>query len=435
MKRLIFLLMVTLITTVGFATGVEEETTTKVVEDVVVAEVVKEITLLTSGGDYETSPLVRYAIDRFHEDYPKVEVRCLLADLSTGSSMTMQALNEAGLAPNVYWDYVGRVAEFMVPGYALPLDGLVRDLDQFNDGVLDPFRKNGLVYATPQPAQANGMAINLDIMADIGYTVPENWTVDDFLEMCELVKQFYGGEKYGTMMYAKTMSGDYQINTWFGSFGAEFFAPGDYTRSTIRETGGAKVHEFFQTLMSNGYIPADSATLGDGESFNMWGDGMFAAVPFFAGWVPAYQAAGVSRGYDSFALEFVGLPSATGNPVPAYSTTAAYMVVETGTAADAMAARLVEYMNGIEVQALLTATAGIPSNRKDSILESSDPLFAQTGAIIAANGTQDVGLFSPLYSAVRAQHTPILRRLLNFELTPEESIRLYEQAVNEVLAY
>lgn len=419
--RKFFVLLILLVAVAGFSTPVVEEEIT-------------EITIL-GQSTYDTNPMHRYAVDKFHEDYPGVEVRELALDLSTGSSMTINALIEAGIPPNIYWDYVGRVAEFMVPGYALPLDDVVRNLDQFNDGVLDPYRKDGVLYAIPQPAQANGMVINLDLMEEIGYIVPENWTVAEFLEMCELVKQFYGGEKWGTFMYAKTMSGDYMINTWFGSFGAEFFAPGDYTRSTIRETGGAKVHEFFQTLMSNGYIPPDSATLGDGEAFGLWGRGVFAAVPFFPGWVPGYQDMGVSQGYERFDVEFVEFPSAIGSPVPAYSTTAAFMVVETGTAADAISARLIEYLTNAESNAIITEATGYPSNRKDAILESADPLFAQTGAIIAANGTQDVGLFSPVYSAVRAQHTPILRQLLRFELTPEESILLYEQAVNEVLSY
>ena len=421
MKRLLFLLVAALLVSPAFATPVVEEDIT-------------EITIL-SGAIYEGSPQFRYAVDKFHEDFPNVEVRALPLDLSTGSSMTMQALDQAGLAPNAYWDYIGRVAEYTLPGYALPLDDYIRNLDQFNDGVLDPYRQDGVLYAIPDGAQCNGMAINLDIMEDIGYTVPDNWTIDDFLEMCELVKQFYGGEKWGTMMYAKTMSGDYQINTFWGSFGAEMYDHGDFSRTTIRETGGVKTHEFYQTLMRNGYIPPNSATLSDGESFGMWGMGKFAAVPFFPGWVEMYQKQGVDKGFDKFDVTFIEFPTATGKPVPVYATGVSSMVRKTGTYADVMAARFVEYLTDAGAQAIVTRLVGVPSNRKDSILESPDPFQAQTGALAAAYGIQDVGLTNPLYSAVRAQHVIVLRQLLNFELTPEESILLYEQLVNEALAY
>ena len=42
---------------------------------------------------------------------------------------------------------------------------------------------NGKQLGLPMTGSAQGMAINLDIMKEIGYTVPDNWTIDDFLKM------------------------------------------------------------------------------------------------------------------------------------------------------------------------------------------------------------------------------------------------------------
>ncbi len=420
-KRNFFVLLALLVAVAGFSTPVVEE-------------VITEITFL-STQNYEGNEMVRYAVDKFHEDYPGVEVRTLMLDLSTGSTMTMDALHEADLRPNIYWDHPSRVSKFMIPGYAFPLDDAIRDLDQYNDGTFDLYRKDGVLYGMPLQGNPNAMAINLNIMADIGYTVPDNWTIDDFLEMCELVKQFYGGEKFGTMMYAKTMSGDYQINTWWGAFGARLFAPGDYSRTTIRETGGAKVHEFYQTLQREGYIEPDSAMLDDGYSFGAFGEGKYAAIPFFGSSVGHYMGLAVDRGFEPFEYTFVEFPSATGEPVPVYSAGAAMIVIETGTAADAIAARLVEYLNDATAQSFSTLRGGPTANRKDFIVESTNPYTALCSAIAAENGLQDIGLLSPFASAVRAQHFPILQRVLNFELTPEKSIKLYEIAVNEALNY
>jgi len=83
-------------------------------------------------------------------------------------------------------------------------------------------------------------------------------------------------------------------------------------------------------------------------------------------------------------------------------------IIETGTAADAIAARLVEYLTNAEAQAIVTRLGGVPSNRKDAILESADPFQAMTGAIAASNGVQDIGLTSEFAAPVRAQHFPIL---------------------------
>ena len=420
MKRIFFMLLVTMIAAAGFAEGTAEEAVT-------------EISILTQGDG--TDERFAYATDKFHQDYPDVTVQFLPLDLTTGSTMTMDALHEADLRPNIYFDHVSRTSKYMIPGYALPLDDVVRDLAQYNDGVLDQYKHDGLVYGLPDQSAYNGLAINLDIMEDIGYTVPEDWTVDDFLEMCELVKQFYGGEKWGTALYAKTMSGDYMINTWWGAFGAEMFEGGDYSRTTIRETGGAKVHEFYQLLMSEGYIPPGSASAIDGETFAEWGMGKFAAFAFYPAWVKPYQQIGADRGYDNFDVEFVEFPTATGDPVPAYSASGVMIVIETGTEADVMAARYIEYLNDAGAHEITTRIGGLSSNRKDAILESDSVHEAQCGAIAAANGIQDIGLTSPFAAAVRAQHFTILQRVLNFELTPEESILLYEQKVNEALNY
>jgi len=408
---------------------------TSVFAEAVVEEEVTEITILCAQQTYEASEHFRAIVDRFHLTYPDVVVRALPLDLSTVSTMSMDALDMAGTAPNVYWDYTGRVGKYMLPGYALPLDDYIADLDKFYPGVLDQFRRGGVLYGMPDPGEANGMVINLKMMDEIGYTVPDNWTVDDFLEMCELVKQFYGGEKFGTFMYAATMSGDYQINTWWGAFGAHLYASGDYSRTTIRETGGAKVHEFYQTLVRNGYIQAGAASRSDGETFALWGGGMFAAVPFFPSWVEPYRKIGLEQGVEEFPVVFVEFPSATGEPVEAYATGSSAIVIETGTAADAIAAHLVESITSVEAQAVATRLGGLPANRSDATVQSDNVFFAQTGAIAAANGLQDVGFTTELYSAVRAQHYPILARVLNLELTPEESIALYEEAVNEVLSY
>ena len=420
MRRVFFVLLMALLAMSVFAEAVVEEE-------------VSEITILT-GYTYGENLEFTYAVDRFHEDYPDVAVVTLPLDLSTGAAMSMDALSRAGTPPNVYHDYTGRISKYLLPGYAFPLDDVVRDLDQYNPGVLDPFRKDGALLGIPDPSQCNGMAINLDIMAEIGYTVEPDWTVDDFLEMCELVKQFYGGEKFGTFMYAATQSGDYMINTWWGAFGAEMYASGDYTRTTIRETGGAEVYEFYQLLMSNGYIHPGAATLKDGESFAAFGCGKFAAVPFFPSWVVIYRDVGTQAGFDEFPIVFMPFPSATGVPVPAYATGSSSMVVQTGTAADVVAARLVEYIGSSGAQDIRTVLSGIPPNRQDTTVVSDDPYYAQTGAIAATNGLQDVGLTGPLFAAVRAQHYPILQKVLDFDLTPEEAILEYETRVNEVLA-
>ena len=166
------------------------------------------ITVLTGPNlpDVDGLPRYDYAIARLKQDFPNAEVELLQIDFTDGSQLTMTALLAADMAPNVYIDFIGRASTYITPDYALPLDGLVRDLDAYID--LKPYTRAGKVYALPDAASAQGMAVNMEIMEEIGFTPTWDWTIADFLEMAARVKDKYNGEKWATGMFAANQSGD-----------------------------------------------------------------------------------------------------------------------------------------------------------------------------------------------------------------------------------
>ena len=397
-----------------------------------------DITVLHAGaanlGDFGTD--FDWAIDSLKQDYPGATVELMQVDLSDGSALTITAMLAAGRAPSVYMDTLVRSSSYILPDYALPLDGYIRDLDAYLPSTLAPFRRGGDLLAMPQPGGAQAMAINLDMMAEIGYTVPDNWTIADFMEMAELVKQKWGGEKWATGMFAGNQSGDYLINNWFAAFGVEYYDAGDYSRTTIAETGGAKVHEFFQTLMWSGYIREDAATQLDDDYVLDWARGDLAATAFFQPWTAYYFGVVIEAGDidEPFNYTFVPFPRGPGvDKVPTYYSGGAMVVHETGTEEDAVAARLVEYMNSPMIQALKAYVTGNMPNRTDVQAAPTDPRTAEISAIVSANGIFDVGLTNSKFGATRPQHFPILQKVLTGKLTPSESIAAYEDALNEAL--
>ena len=382
--------------------------------------------------DFGTDHL--WVLDALKKDFPNVEVEELQVDLADGSAMTMTAQLAAGDGPNIYSDTMVRSSAYMLPEFALPLDNYIRDLDKYSPSTLAPYRRGGDLLALPQPGGAQGMAINLDMMADIGYEVPDNWTIDDFLEMAELVKQKYGGDKWATGMFAANQSGDYLINNWFAAFGAEYYDAGDYSRTTIKETGGVAVYEFFQHLMTEGYIRGDAAMQCDDDYVLDWAKGELAATAFFQSWTKYYFGVVAEQGYERFNYKFVPFPRGPGvDSVPTYYSCGATLVRKTGTDEDIVAARLVEYYNSPMIQALKVVIEGFMPNRNDVEVKPADPLLAQISAIVDSNGIFDVGLTNSKFGATRPQHYPILMKVLNFKLSPEEAITAYEKALNEAL--
>jgi ABC-type glycerol-3-phosphate transport system substrate-binding protein len=279
------------------------------------------------------------------------------------------------------------------------------------------------------------MAINLDIMKEIDFNVQWDWTIDEFLIMAEKVKQTFGGTRWATGMFAANQSGDYLINNWFASFGAEYYQNGDYSHTTIKDTGGERVYEFFQHLAEHGYIPPGSATLSDDDYVIQWAKGDLAATAFFQSWTDPYFKTVIDQGLarKSFDYIFVPFPRGSGvESVPTYLMSGAIVVHKTGTEVDAIAARYAEYLNGAMIQEEYAKQLSLP-NRIDVKGQIEDPHTAEIMSIVSENGLFDVGLSTERFTLTRPQHYPILQRVLNNDISPQEAINLYEQKINEVL--
>jgi len=411
MKRIIFALLALVLAFPVFAGGQTEE---------------KSITILHAPeGNFS---VMNYAAGKLEEDFPGVEVVLMQVDLSDGSTLTMDAMLAAGIPPNVYVDYIGRTSKYLVPEYALPLDEYIRDLDAYFQSSLAPYRTDEKLLGLPQPGGAQGMAINMQIMEEIGFTPTFDWTIPDFLAMAELVKAHYSGEKYATGMFAGNQSGDYLINNWFPVFGAQWFADG-YSSTTI-DRDGADVYRFFHDLVINGYIPPNAATLVDDDYVIQWAKGDIAATAFFPGWLDPYFQTVIEQGMidEPFPVEFFPFP----NSSPTYVSNSAIVVHETGTEADVWAARFAEYANDAYSQSQQSLNNVIP-NRADAAILSDSPWIEQTGRIMQQNGIFDVGLTQPFFARTRPQHFPVLQKVLNMEYTPEEAIAEYARRLNEAL--
>lgn len=422
-KLLTMMLMLAMITTL-WANG-----TTETEEPIEISILHSGSAILPGIGDE-----MQYAIDKTKEDFPTATFDNQMIDLADGSAITMTAYLAAGRAPNVYIDTLVRSSAYIRADFALPLDGLVRDLDQYSSDTLAPYRRNGALLALPRPGNAQGMAVNLDLMADIGYTVPDNWTIDDFLEMCALIEAKYPGKKWGTGMFAANQSGDYLVNNWFASFGVDYYKAGDYSKTTIKETGGEKVHAFFQLLAQKGYIPPGAADLTDDDYVLNWARGELGATAFFQLWIKPYFDVVAEQGYKPFNYKFIPFPRDKGvSKVPTYYMTLAIVVHRTGTNQDPVAARFAEYLNSAEVQTEAVGFSSVMANRLDVTVSPDDQWTAQILDIVRTQGIFDVGLTNRKYSITRPQHFPVLQKVLNLKITPADSIAEYEKKLNEAL--
>jgi ABC-type glycerol-3-phosphate transport system substrate-binding protein len=141
------------------------------------------------------------------------------------------------------------------------------------------------------------------------------------------------------------------------------------------------------------------------------------------------------QGYERFPHKFVPFPRAEWvESVPTYFMNSALVVHKEGNEEDIVAARFAEYLNSATIQNALVVEKGMLSNRIDVAAYPDDPWTQQIAKIVNNNGIFDVGLTNEKFMATRAQHFPILQKVLNLQLTPAESIAAYEKALNEALS-
>jgi|TARA_Y100000034_G_C6889181_1_gene408788 ABC-type glycerol-3-phosphate transport system substrate-binding protein len=373
---------------------------------------------------------------RFHQKYPDVAIEWLGIDFSDGSTLTMDAQIGTGTPPDIYVDFWGRAAKYMVEEFALDLTPFCDDWDDYLPGVLDSVTRGGKILGLPKPGGNQAICLNLDLLDSVGYSTDfDNWTIADFLDMCEAVKQGTNGEAYGTAMFASNQSGDYLIRNWGASFGAKFYADGNYEQTAFNDAAAVRTIEFIQTLYERGYVPETAAVINDDDMAIQWGTSQLAATVFYPSWALGYWKSFTDQGIieGPFRARFVPYPLAEGVERAGVFTSAPGIIVRDSGDAEhnERAAYLAWIMNTPETQLLEMFIGQVVPNRKS--LQQSD-LWKQAANVAAKNGSYDLGLTTDTFAAIRPIFPRLLQKLFQDQITPEEFVAEYEAEINPILA-
>jgi len=404
----------------------------------------ERVTLTLLGGK---GPQYDTAIARLIERSKPVElaVRWLNLNLADGTTISMDTLVAAGAYPNVYNDFTGRASRFMIRTAGWKAMDLTPYVDVKGYFDLVPWQRGGLLLGVPGVVPLQGIALNLDLLDAAGYKLPDakDWTIDAFLAMCEAVKAKLPG-KWGTALFAKSASADYLWMNWFGSFGAQVFVGGDYTRTAINSAQGVATLRFLQALVQKGYAPMDSAELWDDAALELWQRGIVAAMPIRPDWVAAFMKGALDQKMIAKAFRWVMYPFPRGPGVPAVPTLGAgstAVVGESGNGRlDSFAGQLAAALGDRAYQDETMASIGgswptirgvaeVPNGSAEDVAA-----WKVVNEIVQKAGIMDVGYTLSGYSAIRGELFPRLVELYNGKTTPEAALATYEKRVNEILA-
>jgi len=361
-----------------------------------------------------------------------------LIDFSTGSSISIDSLVASGQAPDVYHDYAGRASKYMVPEYALPLDSyLAKEIKLYDKTVMASLMRDGKTYALPGVAWVNGFCVNLDILKEVGYTLPaqKDWTIDEFLKLAALIKAKAPG-KYVTVLFAKNQSSEEWWKIWFYAFGASMYKPGDYSKTTLNSPQGVATLRFFQQMLDMGYVPPDAAVQDDDTAIDLFGRGKVAFLSMQVAHSAAIKTAVDAKIIDkAFEIAFVEMPHAKGVAHVPYTAGPSIAVAHktNDEVQNTAAARLAWWFTGTMYQTYsVFQNKGYPTIA--GVKTVDEPLVVQVAAVKKTAGVADWGLTMTKFSEVRTQLFPLMAEMYMGRKTPEQVLSQYEATVNKILA-
>jgi len=362
---------------------------------------------------------------RLSQVYPGIEVKKIMSDVSTGADITMLSLLASNTAPDVYKDIASRAGRYAVPEFALDISKYM-DLSNFYPAAIEQFRKGDGIYALTKAVRIIGMFINTDITGSI----PENWTINDFLDICEKVKS---KGKMPYVYFAANASSCEWLLGWFPAFGVDFFQNKDYSKTTIKSTGGEKVFAFLLDLFNRGYIPSESGVLSDDDVQAGFLNETYAMSGTYIGSFDAAIQSQVDQGVikDKFNYEFRAFPSATGKKVSLVANFHIVVAHKSENEYRNKAAAYLAYQIASD-QDLEVSGGQFPTVNNCTV--TSDNIHWQRGKkITEENGLADIGFHLAAYGEIRGSLYPVLKKLFNNQITALEAVTLYEKAINAAI--
>ena len=149
---------------------------------------------------------------------------------------------------------------------------------------------DGTVWAVPDLASARALYYNVDIFDEVGIEVPETWA--ELEDACQAIIDFYGGEVYPWGVDMTTDEGQACFAYYIWGNGGDF--KDENGNWTVNSAENVEAIKFVLSLVENGYTNPNPATQTRYDLQDMFGAGKLAMV-IAPNSVPTYVA---DKGYS-----------------------------------------------------------------------------------------------------------------------------------------
>jgi len=380
----------------------------------------------------EMSEELLYWRDVILVDFPyEVEIRNYAADATT---IKLDADIAGGDAPDVYWDYLGRVNKYANSKYAMPINLTFEELDDYLPSSLAPVMKEGELYALPGSAWAAMMIVNKTLVESVGMgslIEDVSWTIDEFMMVVDTVQEKYGPDYYGYVLFSVGTGGDYWSSFgWLASFGAKLYENG---KIVINSPEGIAALEFMKFMSDSGIAMPGAAGLTYKANLTaMSNNNVIACSNSSAAVKLPIELIDGSGFIDAVIMEWPKAPGVEKVPV-AVGPDAGMVFASTKHPVEAM--ELLRYLNSTENQRMTVSAKGRFASMKSVGIDAvkDNPSWTTATDIILRNGVFDSGVGLEKYAEVRNLWPPVLQSIFTGELTVQEAVDRFVEEGTAIL--
>jgi ABC-type glycerol-3-phosphate transport system substrate-binding protein len=344
-----------------------------------------------------------------------------------------------GTPPDVWLDAAGWINKYLVPAYALPLEKYM-DTSVFQKHLVDLFTRGGHVYALPSANIATGMAVNMDMLKKIGYTLPaqKDWTTDEFLRLSEKLKK-------AGIPSTMVMTKDGMINwnmPWLYAFGAELYKDYDHSKVAINTPQARAGLEYMKLLVDKGYSYPFPNEQNDDAGVELFTTGKVFSCLMQDGhvnyWMPEQVKQGkLDKPFEVTFIEFPHAPGVAHTPVSGYQV----VVVAHKSSDEERNKAVVELLKsqvGLEYQqygawtsgGFLTLKGVEPPNKG----MAAKPTNQAIAKIAATAGLMDLGSLEPKASEVNQAWKDPIQLFMDGKISAQEVLNRFEAEAKRILA-
>jgi multiple sugar transport system substrate-binding protein len=228
----------------------------------------------TAGtGEYE-----KQIIANFNKKYPNIKVNLEMIDFTSGPQKLSTAI-ASNSAPDLVYDFPGRIIDYARNGVMAPLDNMFTD--EFKKDVpaaiLDASKLDGKYYMYPINTAPNMMVFNKTMLDKAGLTSmlplskPDRlWTNDEYYALLKAIKEKVPGLAAPSAVYAKSSAGDQGTRPYIANMGGGEIISKDLSKYNLNSVGNAAALQWIVDSTKTGLTLKGGEALTSADMIDMF---------------------------------------------------------------------------------------------------------------------------------------------------------------------